>query len=242
MTIWVDIKECPFCGSDHSIDSGLGNSPIIANEHILGGVRLAIITKYRQCLNCGLIRQTPRLNADSIDGFYTSGAYRQFLNDTPEQQDRFERNRYENVLKKINTLEGRTLLDVGCSHGYLLDWAEAYTIRMGVEPNTQYVQTSRPVFPKIEHVPLKQWDVITCLHVLEHLADPFTLARQMKEICAPGGTILIETPGDQGQKPRRLAHLYHFPPWIIRKMFEPFIMTYFEINPHYMHMFRKAAL
>jgi|tagenome__1003787_1003787.scaffolds.fasta_scaffold20977306_5 SAM-dependent methyltransferase len=39
-----------------------------------------------------------------------------------------------------------------------------------------------------------RYDVVVCEQVLEHVADPFRAAENLRELCAPGGHIVVSTP------------------------------------------------
>lgn len=238
---WLDVNECPFCGEKRWIDGGVGQFPVIHNPSIMEGVPLAVITTYRQCIGCGLIRQSPRLSDEEIADFYTSGVYRHFINDTQEQQDKFELARYKRIAAMMPEKSSDHLLDIGCSHGYLLDMMDGYDTVLGVEPNAAYVTTKQPTVRTLDEV-TGLWDVIVCLHVLEHVSDPFQMARAISCLLAPGGWLFIETPANigNGLNPYRLPHLYHFPPWIIQKMFPSYTLVTFLQTPHFLQVFRKV--
>jgi len=38
------------------------------------------------------------------------------------------------------------------------------------------------------------FDVVICEQVLEHVVDPFGAARNLRELCAPGGHVIVSTP------------------------------------------------
>jgi SAM-dependent methyltransferase len=38
------------------------------------------------------------------------------------------------------------------------------------------------------------YDVVICEQVLEHVADPWLAARNLRELCAPGGRAIVSTP------------------------------------------------
>ena len=39
-----------------------------------------------------------------------------------------------------------------------------------------------------------RYDVVICEQVLEHVPDPFGAARNLRELCAPGGRVIVSTP------------------------------------------------
>ena len=84
---WIPVEVCPVCGSKGVQRYGQGSMPTLTVPEILGGVTLAVITNYVQCIQCGLIRQSPRLDDVSIMELYSSGQYRQMLNIAPDRID-----------------------------------------------------------------------------------------------------------------------------------------------------------
>jgi SAM-dependent methyltransferase len=42
--------------------------------------------------------------------------------------------------------------------------------------------------------PPGRFDVVICEQVLEHVPDPFAAARNLRELCAPGGVAIVSTP------------------------------------------------
>ena len=170
---WIEVKVCPLCGGNLSIHYGNGYAPVISVPDVLGGAALAVATSYFQCIRCGLIRQSPRLDDESVADLYSSGDYRRMLNLSPEAIDADEQKRAERIFPLI---EGKgSHLDIGCSRGYLLRMSSMLGHKtLGVEPNSDYVQEV-PSVATIEQVSGK-WDTITCLHVLEHVTDPLEYA------------------------------------------------------------------
>jgi SAM-dependent methyltransferase len=71
-----------------------------------------------------------------------------------------------------------------------------------------------------------RFDVVTALHVLEHVPDPVRLVRRMVEWLAPGGLLIIEVPNAAGLGARLFQgawvglelprHLSHFSPETLR--------------------------
>jgi SAM-dependent methyltransferase len=97
---------------------------------------------------------------------------------------------------------GRTVLDVGCGNGYLGSLlAERGFAVTGIERAGGYAKP----FP--EHVRLIEadlegglpalsgdFDYVLCADILEHLRDPASLLRQLREVSKPGGALIASLP------------------------------------------------
>ena len=93
------------------------------------------------------------------------------------------------------------LLDVGCGAGDLLAAARerGFQVR-GVEVSTNAANLAKEWHDiDVDLTPLakysEQFDVVTSLGVLEHVTDPAELLQSMARVTAPGGMLLIYTPG-----------------------------------------------
>lgn len=114
-------------------------------------------------------------------------------------------------LKFINDrigLRGKRVLDVGCGGGILSEsmaalGAEVTGIDLGGAPlavarlhlkesgqNVEYLQVSA------EHLAQERpgdFDVVTCLELLEHVPDPASTVRACAELVRPGGAVVFST-------------------------------------------------
>ena len=96
-------------------------------------------------------------------------------------------------------------LDIGCGKGAFLrafhrlrpGWRCA-----GVEPSTEEAALARRETPFEIHegmfgdVPLGRgrFDLVTIMHVLEHVSRPSAVVQQIRDILAPGGLLFVEVP------------------------------------------------
>lgn len=246
---WISETNCVLCGSTDLEYNGFGIFPFLKFPEVFMNCTLGVITTYSKCHGCGLIFQNPHMDAEALTEFYKSGAYRQMVMTTPtatleeslEIQDRDER--YGQTLWAEYVPANVRHLDVGCSHGLMLELTrmKGCTI-MGVEPNRLYVDFGVPSVGSIYEVE-GQWDYITCKHVLEHVSDLTKFTARMVDLLAPGGHLLLEVPkaGLSGSS-FRLQHLYTFEPDVLRRLFDGLIEVEYKENPHHYFDFQKAGI
>ena len=235
---WTVVERCPICDCDLSLFFGQGNAPIFSNPDILGGGPLSIVTNYHQCVSCGLVRQSPRLDDASLLELYSSGKYRQMINNSQEAMDQDEKARGERIAALI-VGEGRHL-DIGCSRGYLLELSAGKGRQvLGVEPNLNYVRPGIPAVDQLSVV-VPAWDTITCIATLEHVPDPVNYADQIMNLLAPDGRLIIEVPSEKSKGgPLRLWHLYLLQPWVIMRLFNRLTLVDFKMTPDYLFVLEK---
>ncbi len=111
-----------------------------------------------------------------------------------------------NELKKCLPNEGATILEVGCSSGYLIKkikhvFPKAMVMGADIvsEPLQRLAETMAgvPFFRfDLTQCPLPDdcIDAIVILNVLEHIEDDACALQQMYRILKPGGTLIIEVP------------------------------------------------
>lgn len=95
------------------------------------------------------------------------------------------------------------LLDIGCGSGALLDEFEQYGVQcigFDLSQNIMNYHRKREAFPgfvgSVEQIALaaEQFDMLTCLGLIEHLEDPVAALREMWRVVRPGGRALITVP------------------------------------------------
>lgn len=215
----IILKSCPICDSQnlvHPAHVSLG--PKLPFE-IMPAVQVDtfIINYYSMCQSCSLIFQNPRMADDELERYYSKGYYRNMVYGKREGADNFEIRRAEIDSEIIKSYMGKVAshLDIGCSRGYLLDALGAGT-KIGVEPYGSYVKVSGiKVYSKVSMVPPKLFDLVTVIHVLEHVSDPLSLLQTAVKFVDKDGYLVIEVPAAEmkdGKKKLSLdfVHLFHF--------------------------------
>ena len=118
---------------------------------------------------------------------------------------------HDHVLRSLETQlhdagrgEGR-LLDVGCGDGALAARLAAQgALVTGVDPSPAAIERARAAHPDMNWAlpsedgrlpaPDASFDVVTCVHVLEHVADTQTLMSELRRVLVSGGLLVVTVP------------------------------------------------
>ncbi len=113
------------------------------------------------------------------------------------------------VQEKTMGVAQKRILDIGCGGGIFaeqlaklganvtgidlaedsLNVAKLHALESGIK-NVTYVKTSVEDFA---HQNSEQFDVVTCLEMLEHVPDPESVVRAAIQACKPGGKVFFST-------------------------------------------------
>ena len=113
-----------------------------------------------------------------------------------------------NWIQSFVNLEGKKVVDVGCGGGILaesiaqagadttgidlsekaLKVAELHALEVGA--NLTYRSISAEALADEQS---EQYDVVTCMEMLEHVPDPASVVRACAKLCKPGGTLFFST-------------------------------------------------
>ena len=210
---WTTITHCTFCGSDSLAQSRtVTTAPALIVNFCGGSLPVLTSTNYIICGNCGLEMQSPRMSDERIDEYYSSGLYRETLGITTEYMDADEHRRAVDVVRwlKSNNVTADRHLDIGASRGYLLQAFGAKT-QHGYDNNPAYAESMVQIQ---ERDKLETYDLVTAVHVLEHVIDPLTDLADWASLTTD--RLLIEVPGANCKgSPYRFAHLHYFPPHLL---------------------------
>lgn len=233
------LTSCPICNGQNFVEfQQMGLAPTVMHE-IFPGVEIpvAIISKYDVCQNCRVIFQNPRLGNKEVEMFYKGGFYRRSLNLTEKRMSDDEKNRAiidSKIIKKHSGLI-RSHLDIGCGRGYLLKVVNA-PVKIGVEADSMYVKSKGiTLYSKISQVKQASFDLVTAIHVLEHVPDPMELLKYMKNKVSKNGLLVIEVPTwNSPGGPLRFSHLFHFETDVLKLLCQEVGLKVIEVEftPH----------
>lgn len=106
-------------------------------------------------------------------------------------------------------LEGRSAIDVGCGAGLLAEPLARLGAKVtGIDASPELIGVARDHataggleidYRSGEVGELEgQFDLITCMEVIEHVADPSTFIAALARLLAPGGLLILSTPNATG--------------------------------------------
>ncbi|NRB39637.1 MAG: bifunctional 2-polyprenyl-6-hydroxyphenol methylase/3-demethylubiquinol 3-O-methyltransferase UbiG [Pseudomonadales bacterium] len=117
-----------------------------------------------------------------------------------------------NFIDGIAKVAGKTLIDVGCGAGILSEamaqrGATVTGIDMGTEPldvaklhlhesdlDIDYQQATAEGFAEsLKEKQNQQFDIITCMEMLEHVPEPSSVIQACADLCKPGGDLFFST-------------------------------------------------
>ncbi len=155
-----------------------------------------------RCKNCKTIF-LPKLPSKRVLNKYYSS---QFTYNDGKQNENVIRKQSKCILSSLKKLSNnaQTICDVGSGYGYFMDEArkKGYIVE-GVEPSIQladytFKKYQLPVYSgNLASYIIKnnnQFDIVTCIHVIEHVVNIKEFISQLVRLVKPGGVLFIETP------------------------------------------------
>lgn len=155
-----------------------------------------------KCRNCGMVYSNPVFDEKEILTFYRSSLIDKYI-DLTSASIQINMGRYVDHLLNYSGIREGHFLDVGCGVGYLLKYARSkgFTIS-GVEPNIRAADYSRVILGQDvvkpcayakELFPPRAFDLITIIHVVDHVVSPRDLLLTAQFHLKPGGYLLVAT-------------------------------------------------
>lgn len=203
MNLTWESRSCPLCGSTAEgkviVESNV--EPSRLTEFAFASRKLPEYMHSRmvECGDCGLLYGNPAVSIDSGLSAYKEAAF------DSGQESRFAAQTYAKlVASQLNSIESRErALDIGAGDGAFLEQLVQLGFRdiTGVEPSAAPIASSKPdVRNLIRHDIFRardfegrQFNLVTCFQVMEHLWNPLELARDVHSILKPGGLFVTVT-------------------------------------------------
>jgi SAM-dependent methyltransferase len=191
-----------------------------------------------RCMGCGLVFTNPRFTDQRLGRFYTAEYYETGASTCFEMQlvpprfDDFELARACRAL--VRKASQPRSIDVGCGPGRLVEaFGCSGFVAKGIEPSAMAAATAQSRNRDISNatvrdMPSAAFDVVTAMHVLEHVPTAKEFVGECARILAPGGILVIEVPNYGSRHARALgprwphlypdSHLYQFTPATLRRL------------------------
>jgi 2-polyprenyl-3-methyl-5-hydroxy-6-metoxy-1,4-benzoquinol methylase len=120
---------------------------------------------------------------------------------------------FDALVERIAPQPGWRVLDVGCNTGELTARLAALQCRtLGLDINTDAIALARQRFPSLpfeagtlNELPERDFDAIVASHIIEHLPDPASFLRAVRDHLRPSGQFVLATPNRHAW-PRRCAY------------------------------------
>jgi 2-polyprenyl-6-hydroxyphenyl methylase/3-demethylubiquinone-9 3-methyltransferase len=112
------------------------------------------------------------------------------------------------AIQKIVSLDHKRVLDVGCGGGLLSEaMAEVHAEVLGIDLNEPLLQVARQhaqakklklEYRLVDSAQLakdapENFEVVTCMELLEHVPDPEQIIQDCAKLVKPGGTVFVAT-------------------------------------------------
>jgi len=236
----IILNSCPNC---HSLQIPeyriLFRGDLIVQTAFGDKIKFAAMIRYCQCQDCKLIFQNPRPSDEELNEYYESGTYRRIVYQFPEGRDTTEKTRakIDAEIIKEHIGEITTHLDIGCGRGFLLDKIGA-NLKVGVESDISFVYVKGiETYAQIDQVPQKSFDLVSAIHLLEHVQYPLDFLKKIVGFVEKNGHLVIEVPSWETRGgPFGFWHLYHFEPEVLKHMCEQIELKTEQVlfTPHLM--------
>ena len=153
-----------------------------------------------QCKNCGYVFDNPRPTWDEIISYYSqSDKYDSYFK-MEKERDLLWKRRLK-LIKKYK--RSGNLLDVGTGPAQFLFFAQNYFKVKGTEISESAISIAKQKYNidviqgEIESIAFNsKFDVITLIHVLEHVPSPSLTIKRCKELLNNEGILFIAVPND----------------------------------------------
>lgn len=216
----LTLNTCPHCGSaTHTIALDV-LSPQNDTYAQLIDASFSPPVRYLECLDCGLTFRNQIFTADEANALYQS-AYRQHILRDMTADAYFDKvigipaddseldAKISNLKNLVKGIQIAKAMDIGCGVGafiYKLSATLDNTVVEGIEPTTEFSAVAAKrnhtrVFNKAyDGFSLHEYDLVTCIHVLEHTLSPWEFLRAIADNMKSGSHLYLETPSTKDIK------------------------------------------
>ena len=191
---------CPMCGGAHAVK--------LLDEEITDmdkGFDYLTETgghyRINRCLSCGFVYSSPVFTEETLSALYDEAKVDSCMTPSTERGIAINSRRYVDRLMEYSGITEGRLLDVGCGPGAVLKAAAGAGLdALGVDPGGEAVSAAleagcqaqvglytRDLFPE------NSFDLVTVIHVIDHVMSPLDLLKSVHKHLRPGGAVLLAT-------------------------------------------------
>jgi SAM-dependent methyltransferase len=147
----------------------------------------------RRCLACQSMQRSP---------IYAQDFYTNLYGDSPDDiWSDFEARNDNRIIREAlsRQLHVRTVLDVGCNTGTLLESLDDGIVKFGIEPSARarFAAENKGIVvhgSTVSDIPSgSAYDCVMAVDVIEHLPDPTALLEDMFKVVNPNGILILST-------------------------------------------------
>ena len=194
--------QCTFCGSGEftvRYPSQLADAENAFNYLTEKPCHYRVV----DCAKCGMTYSTPIFDEAKIIELYRTCSTEEAQGVAEERAILANMRRYLERLRRDSGITGGRLLDIGCGLGHLV--AEARQMgydAIGVDPSEEAIAEARRRSGSDSAIcgtysenlfPPGHFDLITLVHVIDHVVTPVEVLRAMHKHLKPGGYAFIAT-------------------------------------------------
>lgn len=225
--------RCPICGEERRAVVYRSTLPPDAETSGRRPVDpLAVHFRINRCVGCGLIYSSPILDDNGARALYSEASHTNVPAGEEDNVRRTFAGYYD--LAKPHLARRDRILDIGCDVGVLLNIArqDGFHELHGVEPNPMAADRARAVagsvisseFYEAIPYPPDHFDLVTLIHVVDHLVDVNRVLTKVFRELKPGGVVVSVVHNVESLLAR-----------VLRERFPPF-------NAYHNYFFTKRTL
>ena len=217
--------SCVNCGTTSDNHHRIVQTKVF-KKGFLNGATLSVVV----CEKCGLVFLNPQPMTESIRKFYSSEYYDNTesvitLKGLISQKTWLRNSLYFWLVSQLNGITRSSILDIGSGYGLWLHLFDKSNHLVGIELSRQATNIAREFFElmvyEIDFLENEfenaEFDLVTCIAVIEHFPNPLAALVEMNRILKKGGHLYLHTPDLHALVLRsgiesyfKLVHLFYF--------------------------------
>lgn len=165
--------------------------------------------RVHQCRSCGHIQILPKPSDEDDKKFYDGNLQDRNRNkeidyEKLRRNNMFDSERHVRLVKTLCAEPNTRILDIGSGYGFFINELSraGYTNITGIEISSERrdIALQHTDIPVIDHDvnspgrDIGRFDLITCFHVLEHMADPVQFLNNIRPLINENGIFICEVP------------------------------------------------